>query len=44
LELLFGRVKGIWAIGPWEEAKSPETPLPFSFENPHKGSYGNNLA
>jgi len=27
VELLFGWLKGIWAIGRWEEPKSPETPL-----------------
>jgi len=26
LELLFGWLKGIWAIGRWEEPKSPEIP------------------
>jgi len=29
LELLFGWLKGIWAIGRWEEPKSPETPRWF---------------
>ncbi len=24
--MLFGWLKGIWAIGRWKEAKSPETP------------------
>jgi hypothetical protein len=27
LELLFGWLKGIWAIGRWEEPKSPEPPI-----------------
>jgi hypothetical protein len=35
--LPFGWLKGIWAIGRWEEPKSPEIPLVFPLT--HKRLY-----